>query len=102
MKRVMPPSTVSSYTTSASSSPLCGRAAEEFSTLIATAARSTSSPLGISSPVRGHTGGAVGLAEGSATGGGSGSSLHPASSRANATAAQRPRRLLLLNRERPL
>src|SRR5262245_60047991 len=55
MKRVMP-STRSSNTTSATSRPTWGRAAEELDTFTAMAGRSMGSPGSADRPVSGHTG----------------------------------------------
>src|SRR3954468_6301820 len=57
-KRVMPPSTTSSHTTSAALTPVCGRASIEFSILAASAGWAGTAPL--SSPVSGHSTGAGG------------------------------------------
>src|SRR5512143_1207027 len=56
---VMPPSTSSSNTTSASLIPLCGRAALELSILTTSATRLVLVGSGASTPVSGNTGGAV-------------------------------------------
>src|SRR5918992_3623192 len=66
-KRVIPPSTRSSNTTSAFSSPLWGRAAGEFSILRPTAGRAASTPLGSSMPLR-HAAATVGLPSESSAG----------------------------------
>src|SRR5690606_2020389 len=63
LKRVIPPSTISSHTTSASSRPVWGRAIAVFSTLTASAGPSpAASPSG--SPVSGHVGSGVGSGSG--------------------------------------
>jgi hypothetical protein len=52
--RVIPPSTTCSHTTSAASSPVCGRAATEFSIFTASAGRSAIASAG--TPVSGQAG----------------------------------------------
>src|SRR4051794_26516032 len=53
----MPPSTTSSHTRSAASSPVCGRASTEFSIFTASAGRSATASAG--TPVSGQAGGAA-------------------------------------------
>ena len=71
MNLVMPPSTGSSYTMSAESSPVCGRASGRFSTFTASAGRFGTTPWVSVTPVSGQTGGGVGvgLEEGEPAGG---------------------------------
>src|ERR687891_1784209 len=72
MNRVTPPSTISSYTMSAWSRPVCGLESGEFSILSATAGRARSIRFGGSSPVSGQIGGtSSGAASCSASGSGS-------------------------------
>ncbi len=59
MNRVMPPSTGSSYTMSARSSPACGRASGRFSIFTARTGRFGIVPCGAGAPVSGQTGGGV-------------------------------------------
>src|SRR3954454_24117233 len=58
-RRVMPPSTSSSTTMSASFSPIWGRAALELSILTIRATRLSRAASEVSTPVSGNTGGAV-------------------------------------------
>src|SRR5205823_5563594 len=60
MKRVIPPSVICSYTTSATSRPACGRTcSDRFSILTHRAGRVRLAPWGSGKPVSGATGGAV-------------------------------------------
>src|SRR5680860_372477 len=59
-KRVMPPSTTSSYTTSASSRPAWGRASGAFSIFTVSTGRVSAAPEGSTTPVSGATGGGGG------------------------------------------
>src|SRR5438874_5264458 len=59
MKRLRPASTTSSYTTSASLTPACGRASGTFSILTTSAGRPRLASPAAGSPVSGKTGGSV-------------------------------------------
>src|SRR5829696_8095108 len=65
-KRVMSPSTTSSYTTSAWSMLVCGRALGVFSTFTDSAGRVRLAPVGSASPVSGAIGGATVVVVGAA------------------------------------
>src|SRR5680860_1358333 len=99
MNRVVPPSTISSYTMSAWSSPVWGLESGEFSILSATAGRAMSRPFGGSSPVIGQIGGTSSC--GAAASGsvpGSGSSLVQAPTKVR-TAASAPKTAMRLPAE---
>lgn len=93
-KRVIPPSTTSSHTTSASPRPAWGRAAGVFSTFTDSAGRRSDLPPGSGRPVRGAAGGGTVLVVVERTGRfravGFLSSPHPAATRASTRAVATP------------
>src|SRR5680860_721897 len=96
MNRVIPPSTISSYTMSAWSSPVWGLESGEFSLLTATAGRAMSRPFGGSSPVSGQIGGTSSCgaaASGSASGSGSSLVQAPTNRRVASSAPKSATRL---------